>query len=444
MIPRTQNELFTIKKRAFLYARTSSDDTAKDSLTGQLEVCEKYAIDNGYIVIERLQEDVRGVKGDDRNAPALNKALEMAKTGMFDVLIIRDVKRYSRDVYKAMDFERLFYDSGIEIEYVWNRELNGLPRKGIGSMIRFLQYWMSEQDRQDVVKKLYSSKIDAVRRKGSVMTHGKPPYGYREVFITEGRLKRRVLVINEEEAKWVRKIFEWYIYGDETLRGIIARLKEHCVPKPSIANPEAKQGTGKHGPFNWPHTTVREILIRRAYIGEWEYSKDKAEKRQALEKSIIADVLPQGTISVEVPAIVEREPFEAAQTKLKKNQQKTYRNSQYEFLMRGRATCGLCGYACRCVAKKWKTYTYLKYACNPKWSGIPHPETNEVCTLPQMKQDFIDTEVWEWLKQLMNDDMELQKGYQDYLADKETKIEPLRDEMYRIEASLAVCRREAG
>ena len=159
-------------KRAVLYARTSSNDRATDSLPGQLEVCEAYAEKNGYTIVERLQEDVRGVKGDDRNAPALNRALEMAQAGLFDVLIIRDVKRYSRDVYKAMDFEGRFFDSGIDIEYVWNQELNGLPRRGTGFVMRFLQYWLAEEDRHDTVKKLYTSRVDTVRRKGSVMTHG--------------------------------------------------------------------------------------------------------------------------------------------------------------------------------------------------------------------------------------------------------------------------------
>jgi hypothetical protein len=105
--------------------------------------------------------------------------------------------------------------------------------------------------------------------------------------------------------------------------------------------------------------------------------------------------------------------------------------------MHGRVKCGLCGYACRCVARTRGNRNYFVYSCNSKNKGIIFEETGESCTLPTFKRDVIDREVWEWLKRVMSNDAELQKGYEDYLADRGRKAEALQAELGRIEENLA-------
>lgn len=423
-----------VKKRCVLYARTSSNDTKTDSLPSQLSVCEAYANEQGYVIIDRLSEDIMGVKGDDRDAPALNKALEMAQAGLYDVLIIRDVKRFSRDVYKAMDFEGRFFDTGINIEYPWNKELNGLPRRGTGFVMRFLQYWMSEEDRKDTVSKLYFKRVEAVKHKNSVLVHGRPPYGYDEKHIILSSTKKRVeLVINEDEAKWVIKIFEWYVIDGLSLRKITLRLRDNLVPRPGYKKPI---GTiAKRSEFKWNHTTVHDILSRRAYIGEWEYSKNTANKRRRKQNSIIGDEFVNTPVRLEVPRIITDELFNAAQARLEENRKRTFKKSPHKFLLRGRVKCGLCDYACRCTSKTKGNRNYHVYGCNAKskgkLAGIEH------CDLPVFKRDVIDYQVWKWLTDLMDDDKELRKGYDDYIEDEQTKIEPLQTELERIDTSLA-------
>lgn len=428
-----------VKKRAVLYARTSGNDKNVDSLPSQLDVCEQYANEQGYIIVDRLSEDIKGVSGGDKSAPALNKALEMAQAGLYDVLIIRDVKRYSRDVYKSMDFESRFFDCGIEIEYVWNKELNGLPRRGTGFIMRFLQYWMAEEDRQHIVQKLYFKRVETVARKGRVLTHGKPPYGYDEIVVKDGaKIIDRQLGINEGEAYWVRKIFEWYVVDGLSLRQIAMKLQDNKVLKPSIAKKSQQhKKINKGGVFEWSHVTIKEILIRRVYMGEYEYSKKSRRKAKSKVNSIIADDIVATPIICEVPAIVDLKLWEAAQDKLAKNKTGKRAKSPHIFLMRHRASCKVCGGAMIAKAHKVRGKYYFQYRC----SHTDHKKTGhtERCNLGQFKRDRVDAAIWQWLTNLMNDDNELKKGFEDYQNDTTSKTEPLKAELSRIDDNLKDC-----
>ncbi|MDY6868759.1 MAG: recombinase family protein, partial [Chloroflexota bacterium] len=379
--------------------------------------------------VDSLSEDVKGVKGDDRDAPALNRALEMAKAGLYDVLVIRDVKRFSRDVYKAMDFESRFFDNGIDIEYSWNKELNGLPRRGTGFVMRFLQYWMSEEDRKDIASKLYFKRVESVRDKGNVLTKKRPPYGYKEQTITVDGKKKRTLVVFEDEAKWVRQMFEWYAFEGESLRGVTRRLRDNLVLKPSETKPDTGKGArADTGPYDWSHRTVKQILSRETYIGTWGYGKRQHTK----QTSIIADELIPEPVTVEVPAIISQDVFDLVQEKIKKNGKDLRGKSKYKFLFRGRSYCGLCDSSIKCEGDK--RCNYRVYRCNSKVNGNL---AKTKCELPNFKRDIIDQETWQWLTESMNDEEKLRQGYQEYLDLRQDEVTPLQDELRRIEANLS-------
>lgn len=429
----------TVKKRAVLYARTSGDDTARDSLSAQLETCEEYTTEQNYVIVERLSEDVRGVSGADFNAPELVKAVTMAQAGLFDVLVIRDVKRYSRDVYKAMSFERDFFNVGIEIEYVWNRELNGLPQDGVGRMMRFVQYWQSEEDRKSIVQTLYNGRVNnSVRNKGRVLVHGNPPYGYRSVDYQ--------LVIDDKEAYWVRQIFEWYAKG-LSLRGIARKLKENSVATASESPNRISSTRKKLGRCEWRITSIAQILKNRVYIGKWTYAKKNNRAGKIAQRSIIKDFLEKNSnATLEVPALVDVELFDAAQTRLAENRKRLRRKPKGDYLLRRRCTCGLCDYKMVCITRKRPLKNghgyYSYYLCSWKNTNTVVPGTDHKCTLPQFKRDIVDKKVWEWLKKKMENESELLKGFEDYKAGQQKFNEPLLQRLEQIDREEKDLRRD--
>ena len=107
-------------KRAVLYARVSSDDRGNHgrNLKGQIEMCREYALEKGYTVVSELTEDDRGASGASFDLEKLNLALEMARNGEFDVLVVRELDRFARSLAKQLIVETEFKRADVEIDYV--------------------------------------------------------------------------------------------------------------------------------------------------------------------------------------------------------------------------------------------------------------------------------------------------------------------------------------
>jgi site-specific DNA recombinase len=106
--------------RAILYARVSSDDRGKDgrNLASQLQMCQEYAEERRYTIVEKLSEDDRGASGADIDLPKLTCIRDMAQAGGFDVLVVREIDRLSRSLAKQLIVEEELERAGVRIEYV--------------------------------------------------------------------------------------------------------------------------------------------------------------------------------------------------------------------------------------------------------------------------------------------------------------------------------------
>jgi DNA invertase Pin-like site-specific DNA recombinase len=83
----TENITFTVQDRAVLYARVSKDDRDNDArnLAGQVAMCRDYATRQGYAIVEEISEDERGASGASFDLNGINRFLDLADNGRFDV-----------------------------------------------------------------------------------------------------------------------------------------------------------------------------------------------------------------------------------------------------------------------------------------------------------------------------------------------------------------------
>lgn len=98
-----------MKKRAVTYARVSGNDRAKtggENLADQTRLCREHAIKRGYQIVADLAENDRGASGATFDLPQLSEALKMAHAGEYDVLIVRELDRLSRDLAKQLAWNR--------------------------------------------------------------------------------------------------------------------------------------------------------------------------------------------------------------------------------------------------------------------------------------------------------------------------------------------------
>ncbi|GIK44077.1 MAG: hypothetical protein BroJett011_79100 [Chloroflexota bacterium] len=87
----------------------------------------------------------------------------------------------------------------------------------------------------------------------------------------------------------------------------------------------------------WKRSGIAQIIANETYAGTWHYGKRNNAAKTYKPKN--------ETIPVEVPAIVSREIWEAAQERLEQNRVNSKRNRKPgRYLLATRVTCGVCHY----------------------------------------------------------------------------------------------------
>jgi site-specific DNA recombinase len=389
-------------KRAVLYARTSGDDRDRESLSSQLDMCRKHAQERGWLIVGEYAEDVRGVSGADFGAPKLNEALDLARAGGFDVLVVRELDRFARDIAKQYIFEREFNKAGVEVEYA----LYDFPDTPGGRLQKSIFASFAQFEREQTRLRTKRG-IRAKVRAGNVIAHGSPPYGYRLV----EKDGKRTLEIYELEARIVRLVFQWYTVGDGergpmSLRAIAIKLTEMGVP------------TAKRNSDTWRVSTIHDMLKNETYAGTWHYGKmgvsDDGRRVPNPDESLIP---------VSVPSIVERETWEKAKERLDYNRRNARRNRKYQYLLSGRVTCGSCGFKMGGKSLVSRGKVYLYYRC-PTRDGCTLTYGCE-CDLPYFRADHVDAAVWAEIRGYLEDDQKLRKGYEKRQAELEKANAPL-------------------
>jgi site-specific DNA recombinase len=407
-----------VSKRAVLYSRVSYDDRGNDALNlqGQLEMCRKYALERSYTIVDELPEDERGARGADFNLPKLNRALEMARSGEFDVLVVRELDRFARRLAKQLIVEEEFKRAGVEVEYV----LGEYPDTPEGNLNKNIRAVIAEYEALKIAERMKRGRRLIVKG-GSIMLHGnRPPYGYR----VSGDGKN--LRIHDPEARIVRSIFTWYIEGDETGRRLSTRKIAAKLTGMRIPTWADVHGTYKKcGYGEWSWSFIRDVLRCETYKGDWHYGRYNHAAGRTNPRS--------HWLTIKVPAIVSLEVWEGAQVQRKINTTESRRNVKREYLLRYRLRCGECGSTLcgQSVTSGGKVYQY--YRCNGYLGNV----TNVECSAPGFRVDQVDSSVWEWVREKLLNPARLENGLLEYQAKQEQEHAPLRARLSAVRGLIA-------
>src|SRR5690606_18129182 len=227
-------------------------------------------------------------------------------------------------------------------------------------------------------------------KKGKIVGMRVPPYGYD--------LKEGVLYINKEEAKFVKLIFQWYVYDKYTMREIGELLYSMG------AIPKRKESS------NWSASSIQNILKNETYIGKFYYNRRKTEKVKGEKtasgkpKRIYEYRDKEEWIEIDTPVIVDPATFLLAQEQREKNT-KHSGNIKHEYLLRQKIRCGHCGnklasYTSHSYTKSKKTgeitssHSYRGYRCTNK-QNRKFGEGVEKCKSKIMRADYIENYIWD-------------------------------------------------
>lgn len=235
--------------RAAIYARFSTDLQNEKSTEDQLALCRKFAVARGYTVVAELEDKAKS-GASTHGRQGLEQLLKMAHGGRIDAIIVEALDRLSRDmedmsgIYKRLSF------ANVSLIPVDTGHAAGTVEVGLRGLIGQLY-------REDNVHKIRRGMSGLVR---NGLSAGGKIYGYEP-----DRLNKGKLLIKEDEAEIVRRIFEEYVAG-RSPRNIAHDLNRDKVPAPrgyrwaaSTLNGQADRGAG--------------ILRNSIYVGRPTWNK---------------------------------------------------------------------------------------------------------------------------------------------------------------------------
>ena len=190
-----------MNKRAVIYIRTSSEHQGEKSSPIEQEAdCRKLALENNlevvsvYRDIEKFRVGSRLVEpsGTRYDRPGLLAMIRDAKRGKFDVILAWKEDRLYRGMRAMLLVLETIQEYQISIL---------LAKENFDPKIAPLRAWIAQME-LDGMKERMDMGVKARLKAGKANT-GQDRYGYVRV--------DDVIEVVQEEAFWVRKIFEWYV-----------------------------------------------------------------------------------------------------------------------------------------------------------------------------------------------------------------------------------------
>jgi site-specific DNA recombinase len=413
--------------RAALYARVSTEKQEREeTIASQVDLLYKAAAAAGYDIAPTSIFIDEGVSGSRLDRPALDRLRDLVAEGAFEVLLVtvpdRLARRYAYQVLLIEEFCRC----GCEVVFV-QHPLGTSPEE---QMLVQMQGVFAEYERALIQERTRRGRLFAARQ-GRV-NWGNPPYGYS--YIRKTLTTPQHLVINEAEAEVVCLIYRWCVEEQLSCYAIHQRLTAQGI-RPRKA---------RHG--RWAPSSIGEILRDSLYKGEAYYNRTQpAEICQPYGPRGRKDRVPgnsQGRtqrppsewIAVAVPAIIDPETWERAQSQLRQNLERAQRNTTpRRYLLRSLLVCGRCG---RRMVGSWSKQGG-RYLC-----AIRYPRyAPGACTGRSLSAAAIEQTVWEHVQALLADPEVLRQQYEQGHGDPAVDVRA-EHERARLERKLTALERE--
>jgi site-specific DNA recombinase len=423
--------------RAVIGARVSSDEQAEEGygLPVQIGAAQRYIEHHGYTLVTSVGfasdgiEYIPGVFQEDYTGktairPAINAMLETLKAHRIQVVVFHRTDRLGRKARVQDVLEEEFAARGVRVEYV-TAKFDTSNR--YGRAMRRVQGAFDELDYEGIIERLKDGKTQKAKS-GSVIA-ARPPYGYCVVPQRNGEGKRILLLqINEDEGKWVRLIFEWYVYGDETGEHLsIKRIAERLSTMGAPIRHASKKATGI-----WSISHIFDILRSETYIGKWYYNRTVTVRDPETDKPKQVKRPREEWIEVAVPALVSEEAFKLGRERAAQNAEQSKRNRKRTYLFSGMMRCMTCGQ--RFAGKLlYKGTTKQAYRCGLRTRRIlPHN-----CPEIDYPEASIDHAVWEWISDLVTHPERVEQALYDRQAEADGKNNRIREHLTATERVIA-------
>ena len=310
-------------QRAAIYARYSDDEQRATSIDDQIRRTREHAKALGYEVPEELIFSDAAVSGQSN---ALSKRVGYARlmkswaNKEFDALVVDEVSRLARGPLELAKLEDQVGRTGVRL----------ITTNGVDSNIQNWEFQYAvmgaaaAQFVRDTRHRVIRGMIGQLERGYMIAV---PPFGYRSIREGTENSGGTRWEIFEEQAIWVRKIFDLRHNG-QSLGGIAQLLNQAGVP---CSRKPLKEQFGY-----WRPATVNQMLHNRIYKGEFVWNgsvyikaKNKRENK-VLKEEIVYERPHLQLVSDQIWSHCNKKLFSRSGRTGSKH------------LFSGLATCGIC------------------------------------------------------------------------------------------------------
>ncbi|MCH7228317.1 recombinase family protein [Haloferula sp. A504] len=322
--------------RCAIYTRKSTEEGLEqefNSLDAQREAAEAFIASQkheGWVALKERYDD-GGFSGATLERPAVQRLMADVAAGKVDCIVVYKVDRLSRsllDFARAMEVLDRHGCSFVSVTQQFNTT-HSMGRLTLNILLSFAQF------EREIISERTSDKMSAARRKGK-WVGGRVMLGY------DLAPERGKLVVNEDEAKQVRRIFRLFLERG-SLMPTVQELNRRGWARKTWVSKRGKACGGKP----WDNSNLRRMLTNPAYIGMVTYKGE--------------------TFPANHEAIVDRETWGAVQALLTRNRRDrgTSIRNKHGALLRGLLWCGSCGVAMHhTYTKKGEGRLYRYYVCH--------------------------------------------------------------------------------
>ena len=298
----------TATYNAAFYGRYSDGpDQSEASIVGQRREC--YAIAPNHNAVIRKDYIDRHISGRTDNRPSFIELIKDVKKGLYDIVFVYTLDRFSRNKYDIAKYKNEFKKNGTRL--ISAKEF--IPAGPEGIILESVLEGMAEYYSKELSRKVSRGMFESAANYNHI--GGVAPFGYKIV--------NKKYVPDPVKAPILREIFERYAGGEPAID--ICRDLNNRGIRTSLGN-------------EFKRNSLTTMLLNPRYIGTYTFNRSYTDEitQQRKTELIVYENAIELTVSKEI--------FMKAGKRMERNKWKPKREGKEKvnFLLSGKLLCGLC------------------------------------------------------------------------------------------------------
>ena len=335
--------------RVAAYCRVSSDSSDQmNSFAAQMNYYTTLISGKANWTLVDLYADA-GISGTSaEKRPDFQRLLSDCRKGRIDKVLVKSISRFARNTMDCLKTIRELKAIGVGVCF---EEQNIDTSQMTGELLTAAFSAIAQKESESISQNIRWSYRH--RMESGAFLPPSVPFGYQ--------IKNHEIVVNEEQADTIRRIFRDYLAG-QSMDKIVSRLNHE--------NPSGEKR-------RWNISAISYILTNERYTGDslWQktYATDTLPTRQVRNHGEREQYFAEATHA----PIIEKEIFRAVQ-ELKKERVEKYgaRDQRQGSPLQGKLSCGECGSRFRKKVCRGVVY----------WACLGHDKDRQTCSVQQIPE----------------------------------------------------------